>query len=612
MLEQARNDTKEISLSSSSRFLETLLILVAGLVMALLTRHKWGDLIIDSGDQLFLPWQLSVGKVMHKDIFYHLGPLSSHLHAILFRVFGPGISVLTTFNLVVIGGLTVLIHRLFEKFADRLTATLACLVFLLVFAFGHYMPIGIFNYVLPYCYEITHGLLLALFTLYHFTRFVEDEKPARLIWIGVGVGLVFLTKIEIFFSLTASIVFGFLVLSHSGKLRPEKFMKSAFAGLVSAGLPALAFMVYFSIYMSPGEAFRGVFFPYVYAVGSSPGSTPFYKTVMGIDSPAINAGKMILFGGIIFLPILFFLGLNHLSRKIRVINHPAVLTVIFLSILSASIIMKGFPWLSLARALPLFILGYLTWLCIHTVRRQRSNRADKETLPIFVFTVFSILLLMKVFLNTSIANFGFVLALPATLITIKLLLNDVPRWARKVSGRSSLIKVTVLGLILLTTQAHAVKAYDFYRAKDFAVSSGSDTFLYYPAINWNQGIIVKIALDVINKTLEPGEGFTALPTGSMLNYLTRRENPIRYSFYDPFMWLTLGEETLTDALKEKKPPYIVLVTRRFPDFGYPVFGRDYAEGVLSWIMQNYTSVTLLGDPPSSGTRFGFQLLKFSG
>jgi len=61
-----------------------LLILVllagAGFFMASISWLKWPDLLIDYGDQVYIPWRLSEGLVLYKDIFYMYGPLSSYIH----------------------------------------------------------------------------------------------------------------------------------------------------------------------------------------------------------------------------------------------------------------------------------------------------------------------------------------------------------------------------------------------------------------------------------------------------------------------------------------------------------------------------------------------------
>ena len=165
-------------------------ILILGLSMATISWQKWAGLILDYGSQLYLPWQVSEGKVLYRDLDYLFGPFSVHLHALLFKIFEPGIMVLVWFNLGVVAALSSLIYLLFKYFSDSLTATLTTLAFLGIFAFGQYAGGGNFNFVCAYVYELAHGVFLSFFILWIFTQTLEHLNHFKLILIGLLTGLV--------------------------------------------------------------------------------------------------------------------------------------------------------------------------------------------------------------------------------------------------------------------------------------------------------------------------------------------------------------------------------------------------------------------------------------
>ncbi|MFH1847084.1 MAG: hypothetical protein ABH869_05970, partial [Candidatus Omnitrophota bacterium] len=68
-----------------------LIIIIVGCFAYLLdfTWLKWGDLIIDTGRELYVPLMLSEGKLLYKDIVYVYGPFVPYLHALLFKLFAP-------------------------------------------------------------------------------------------------------------------------------------------------------------------------------------------------------------------------------------------------------------------------------------------------------------------------------------------------------------------------------------------------------------------------------------------------------------------------------------------------------------------------------------------
>src|SRR5208282_1446709 len=169
----------------------------AGLIAA--TWRKWADMVLDFGVQLYIPWKISTGAVLYRDLAYMTGgPLSQYVDALLFRVFGVSFLTLALANLVLLALLLVLVYRCFYRAADQLTAMMACLAILLVFAFGQYSDYGIFNYVTPYSEEIYHGLILSIAAVALMARWVAAKKRGDALAAGFCCGLVFLTKPEVF------------------------------------------------------------------------------------------------------------------------------------------------------------------------------------------------------------------------------------------------------------------------------------------------------------------------------------------------------------------------------------------------------------------------------
>src|SRR5271168_3214365 len=71
--------------------------------LAVKTWRKWPDLIIDFGAQLYMPWQISTGAVLYRDVHYLAGgPLSQYYHALLFKIFGASFLTLVMSNLAVL------------------------------------------------------------------------------------------------------------------------------------------------------------------------------------------------------------------------------------------------------------------------------------------------------------------------------------------------------------------------------------------------------------------------------------------------------------------------------------------------------------------------------
>ena len=168
---------------------------LVGCVFALaaaLSWRRWPDILVDFGIQLYLPWRISAGDVLYRDMMYLTGgPLSQYFNALLFKVFGVSFRTLIFANLAITAGMLVLVYRRFLAAADRLTATMICLAIVLVFAFQHYVPVGNYNYVTPYCHEVFHGLVLSLVVVMWLSDWVEKERiqfaRGGRLWLRPGV-----------------------------------------------------------------------------------------------------------------------------------------------------------------------------------------------------------------------------------------------------------------------------------------------------------------------------------------------------------------------------------------------------------------------------------------
>ena len=89
-------------------------VFVVGVFMFHISWLKAPDILVDFGRELYVPWQLSEGKLLYKDLVYWNGPVSPYLNALIFSLFGASVHALLAFNVVIIIAITVLLFRLFS------------------------------------------------------------------------------------------------------------------------------------------------------------------------------------------------------------------------------------------------------------------------------------------------------------------------------------------------------------------------------------------------------------------------------------------------------------------------------------------------------------------
>jgi hypothetical protein len=263
-------------------------VLLAAVFVALAwwSWRKWPDVVIDFGSQLYIPWQLVSGKSLYLDIDYKDGPFSQYLSALLFHLFGVSLRTLVWANLALLAVLCVLVYRLFAAAAGRFTATCVVLVQLVVFSFSQYTGIGNYNYICPYTYEQTHGMLLAVTMIAALGRAARHGGRAAAALAGVCLGALFLTKAELFAPAAFTATLGLALLACSGGVRVAARVVAIV--VVAALVPVAGMAGFLAAHMPWALAWKGIAGNWVHLRGSVL-EYKFYRVGMGLDDPVGNA-----------------------------------------------------------------------------------------------------------------------------------------------------------------------------------------------------------------------------------------------------------------------------------------------------------------------------------
>lgn len=583
------------------------ILIAAGLLMASISWLKWPDLLIDFGEQVYLAWQISEGKVIYKDMAYLYGPFSGYLHALVFKLAGPGILTLAIFNMALVAALAVLIHTFIKNLSDRLTATVCTLSFITLFAFGQYSGGGNFNFICAYVYELPHGVALSLLALYCFSKYIETKSLSQLTIVYLLVGLIFLTKPEVFLAIAIALPAGTALSFFLQSLDRKAWIHNISICLASFFAAPLLFYVYLSTHLSFDKAFDWIISPWAYVQNSSNLDIPLYQWVLGIDSAGPNLTKIFtyfLIGAAIIFSVAvanrFLTRLSYSSKPISIALGLLAAGLLFLSL-------NSFPLLESLRPLPLIT----SLLAIYYFKQAISEKGSASTRPLalFSFSLFSLILLLKIFLNTHVYHYGFALALPATLVCIRWILYEFPKLSRKFIGSTDFYRcaMTMLGLVIIAN--HIWFGYQMHQFKGYPVGAGQDMLLdYHPELE-TRAPIVADTLQYINEHVEPDAKIAPIPFGNMINYMTRHHNPLRLHTINPVEIDLFGEDEYLDELKTALPDYILFLDVDSSRLGAQHFGSDYAQHTHQWIQAHYSFEKQFGATPFTGTGFGIQVLR---
>jgi hypothetical protein len=567
---------------------------------------KWPDPIIDFGRELYVPWQITRGKVLYRDIESLFGPLSPHVNALWFRLFGVSLLTLVVVNLALFAAVVAGVHRSVRLCTDRFAASVASLATVALFGFLQLAGVGNYNFATPYAHEATHGMALAIAVVLALHAAIDRHRAAPGAIAGLAFGLLLLTKPEVSLAAAAAALAAFggaAALGASGR-RLLRTLVPLFAGCVA--IPPVLFFLHLRQHMDDAVALGAVARGWTTALGTSIASSAFYVTGMGLDRPVLNAARaaMALAAFLAFVGAMVAVCRTEsgwpIAPAARRIGRLALLAV------AAASILLGFT-----RGLPLIALAAVAFAAASLARARQDRPEAMRLLALLTWSTFALVLLAKLGLNARIHHYGFYLALPAATVVIVIVCGLAPRAlaARDDRAGARWCRHLATMAVIAAVAPYLVLSNALYRTKTVPVGSGADRFLATRADGYWQGVGVRDALAALESMRAPGDTLAVLPEGVMLNYLARMDSPLRVINLMPPELLAFGEAEALRALAARPPRFVVLVHRDVSEYGYPPFGSDprYGQRTVSWVVSRYRAVARFGEQARTPSGFGLEL-----
>jgi hypothetical protein len=549
---------------------------------------KWPDVVIDFGRELYVPWRLSEGDVLYRDIAYFNGPLSPYWNALWFKMFGVSVWTLVVVNSVLLAALLVLVYRLIDAIADRGAAVLACLTLLLVFAAGHYDWCGNFNWICPYSHEVTHGIGLSLLSLYLLHRHYATRHWLPAASSGLIVGLVFLTKAEIFLALAIACFLAWGAMFKLQKPVARVAVHLAVFAVAAFVAPATAFVL-LRMALPSNQAISATLgsWPHVSVLIGN----PYYRALRGTDALGLNLSIVLLASAAYLLAIGVLIWLSLVLRQHRRSNAWSA-GIIFLAALLITFLIASSLWTELLRPWPLFALALVLGAAQQIWRSDEATFDRRRLVLRLALGVFSLCLLARIVLRTRVLHYGFGLAMPATILLVAAAWTWIPARIAAWGGDAKVYRAALLAFWLGAVAQFAALSDHWYRAKTYSMGTGGDQFLAD-----DRAPYLAAAMDAIAKEAKVRDTLAVLPEGVMLNYLLRMPNPTPYINFIPPEMLMFGEGPMLAALSAHPPDWIVLTQRDTAEFGARVFGFDYGQQILRWVEDHYEVAAQFESPP---------------
>jgi hypothetical protein len=555
--------------------------------------RKWPDPLVDFGRELYVPWQLTNGRMLYRDIASLFGPLSPYVNALWFRLFGASLMTLAMVNTAILAATIAGIYHLLRTATDRVTAASATLAAVLLFGFTQYLDVGNYNWATPYSHEATHGVALSVAALVAWQGAIEGRRGLAAVS-GACCGLVALTKPEVAAALAVAIAAGFggawFVLDRRAAGR------TIVPFVVALVLPAMLFFFYFHVAgpMSVPRAAGSVAAGWIPVFTTPIARNAFYERVTGFDRPLYHAFQMVLaFAGVAaFVAMAIALCRTSCSGvgRIALLGGQGVWLLL---------VAFAVPYFGVSRALPLIALTGFAYAAVSAVRAT-SERDRRRALALLAWSAFSVAMLAKMLLNAQIYHYGFYLALPATTLTVVVLLWIVPRAIGPFIGGDAARRTRQLlaAAVFVSVAPHLALSNMWFGGKTIRVGSGADMFLASAGASW-QGDAVREAVAWVQHNAPSDATLAVVPEGIMINYLARRQTPVPFVNFMPPELMAFGEGAMIDAFARHPPDFVLIVDRDTSEYGYASFGADprYGARLMAWLRDRYERVTQAGRDP---------------
>lgn len=615
----------------------TLSGLSLGAVYVLFLQLSWrrsAHPLVDFGREVYTAWRLSIGDLLYRDVTSLFGPAAAYIDASVLALFGPSLEVLFRVNAGLIFFSAALVYAFVLQLTRHMTAFLAALTFLAVFAFGHLGGPN-YNFLTPYSQAAVWGVVFGMSAVVCLHKWLTVESHDRMLrcWpfiAGVLVGLTILTKPEI--ALASLGVSGVALALGSRTWEQRDLDRTGCGGSAAFWLtggvviPLMVTFVAFSVAGSLSLAGKAVSASFAPLFSASPTSMAFYRYWAGFNEPVARITEMLIattavVGLMVGLGVIDRLLFSRVTGRLRSVGR-ALLLVGGLAVIAG--VSGGMPLVfnSVARAMPLLLLGALygcvkEWSSegqgfVGSGSEASSGSRDRDSVGVFkqprqasvvVWLSFSLLLLLKLALFPRFTHYGFYLAAPAGIAMVIVLVELLPRWIGGWVGSSGLARLFGVTLVVLTAVSHGLASGQQLGNKDVPIASGSDAL-------WAEEELAEAVdrtLDQLEELASPDATLVVLPEGAMLNYWSRRRNPTRYVSFMPPELAFHGVEQMRSALEAARPDFVLLYERPLLEYGGGVFGDRQATGsdIVGFVRRDYRCLIRV---PIPGRSFEFEIL----
>jgi hypothetical protein len=557
-----------------SRFVWLIPPLVAGGLSAAASWRTWINPFVDSSREMNVPARIALGERLYRDVVYHYGPTGPWITALAIKLFGRRFAALEITGFLAAALLFYSLYRLTERAGSSLSASVAV-------TWAAAVCVGAPNggsFLFPYSFGALFAMAGAFLSL--------AACAASLSRAGVAVG-----SAGLCLALTAKPEIGAaaaLVLLAAGlrgrQSRDEKkplLRVILYGSLASAALFAIAFARISRRDLSPEGPF---------ALFSPPAPwRDVYRIMSGLANPEESLRSV---ATSLFLDLLIIAAAAAAARL--AVRTPRFAEVTWMVAVAAAAFLFGFgagrllddrlpPLLA---PLPIIAAGAAL-----AMLRAPLDSAGKARWLLFAFSgAVAVRVLLGVRYGKITTPYTILvfpgLAATAAVLTLDLLAK---RLAAGLTARRFLTAVFLgLSFVALARWQRLLHA----SGQDRLVTSAGALRL-----RSDRAAAVGETLRFLASRARPGDTLSGFPETGFFNFVTGLRSSLREEQVLPGHLDAAAEERLIRRLEREGPRFILIANRPTPEFGAPIFGRDYAAVVWKEIERHYRLRASFGPAP---------------
>jgi len=591
---------------------------------------RWMDPTIDFSRSLYIAWRLSEGDLLYRQEVIWYGPLPHLLQGAAFNLFGVGVDTMIWTNIVLTAAVVFLVRGIFRTLGNRWSGWLAAVVFLGVFAFGHYALLANFNFLAPYSPQATYGLAGLLLVLWSLVHHLKSENPRWLILAGLGLAVTYLDKPEPLLAALGSLgIYCVARIIRAARAQPSAvdwYGAGQWAWSASISLAKgffglwLPVFIYFLIRGGLHYAVLATdFVPYTVLSSRFRGTlttTHMEQGFLGFDHPWANfvqqswAGSwVVIICGVMAVAAWAWTRAPKFNARWW--------AALALAIAAGGVgewlaEYRAGNWLEIGHALAFPVIASGTIAGVWSLWAVWKGKADwNRSLGLAVVGVAAALMLARMILNGRIYHFGFFMMPLAVLWVVHLMVVEAPRSAPGNLRANTLLPVVFSMLVLAGVGALLGISLRNYSQKNFEVGQGRDHLYTFAPETLKNGAILQVLMEAFNETTPRARTLAVFPEGIAVNYFLRVPTTLPELEFQPDELAYAGPANVLAELKAHPPESVIFHDRNFAEFNVPYFGADEASGrdLVLWINEHYWVRASAGQTLQTVTRHEIDVLK---